>query len=166
MSLREAVARGPYDVIVLIGGANGWVGLAESEEVGNLLREQERCDRMIAAICTSKYFYLLSINQRSKFFILIVFFVYLFIIANVLAPIAMKKHGVFYGKKLTSYPTVEQRVSEGGKYIYMKDDVVVDGNLITSRGNFTSFHFALKIVEMLTNKANARETGTEMIVVY
>lgn len=54
MSLKEAVARGPYDAIVLIGGANGWVALAESEEVGNLLREQERCDRIIAAICTSK----------------------------------------------------------------------------------------------------------------
>lgn len=54
MTLREAVARGPYDVIILIGGRDGWRALAESEEVGNLLREQERCDRKIAAICTSK----------------------------------------------------------------------------------------------------------------
>lgn len=54
MSLKEAMARGPYDAILLIGGADGWRGLAESQEVGNVLREQERCDRIIAAICTSK----------------------------------------------------------------------------------------------------------------
>lgn len=55
MSLREAVARGPYDAVLLTGGQDGWKALSESKEVGNLLREQERCDRLIAAICTCKY---------------------------------------------------------------------------------------------------------------
>lgn len=55
MSLREATARGPYDAIVLIGGERGYEALAASEEVGNVLREQERCERIIGAICTSEY---------------------------------------------------------------------------------------------------------------
>lgn len=84
------------------------------------------------------------------------------------APIAMRLHGVFYGKKLTSYPSpnVEKLVMEGNHYTYMRDDVVVDGNLITSQGNFTSFNFALTLVEKLTDIENARETGSEMIWVF
>lgn len=78
----------------------------------------------------------------------------------------MKAHGIFHGKKVTSYPTVEDRVREGNKYVYKRDDVVVDGNLISTRGNFTTFHFASRLLETLTDKANARDAASEMIVVY
>lgn len=79
----------------------------------------------------------------------------------------MNAHGVMYGKKLTSYPMeIEKWVRETGKYKYRTDHVVEDGNLISSRGNYTSFHWGLAVVERLTDIANARDAGTEMIVVY
>lgn len=61
---------------------------------------------------------------------------------------------------------MEQQVREGGHYVYMYDDVVVDGNLITSKGNFTTFHFALTLLERLSDKANARDAAAEMMIVY
>ncbi len=51
MALCEA--RGPFDVIALPGGGEGSERLAESEEIGRLLREQENQGRTIAAICAA-----------------------------------------------------------------------------------------------------------------
>lgn len=44
-------AKGPYDVLVLPGGLGGSKALAESKDVGKLLKEQESAGRLIAAIC-------------------------------------------------------------------------------------------------------------------
>lgn len=79
----------------------------------------------------------------------------------------MNAHGIMYGRKLTSYPSrTEEMVRATGNYNYRTDHVVEDGNLITSRGNYTSFHWGLTVVKRLTDIANARDAGTEMIVVY
>ena len=48
-----AQARGPFDAIVLPGGAEGARRLAASPAVGRLLREQETAQRTIAAICAA-----------------------------------------------------------------------------------------------------------------
>lgn len=53
VSLSEAASRGPFDVLVLPGGLGGARALAESAEVGKLLKEQEKEDRLIAAICAA-----------------------------------------------------------------------------------------------------------------
>ncbi|GJQ81325.1 hypothetical protein Trydic_g20537 [Trypoxylus dichotomus] len=82
------------------------------------------------------------------------------------APIAMKNHGIMYGRKLTSYPTTEDMVREGDHYIYKHDDVVKDGNLITSRGNYTTWHFSLSIVEYLSGRPAAEVVAKEMLVAY
>ncbi|XP_037514729.1 Parkinson disease protein 7 homolog [Rhipicephalus sanguineus] len=50
-SLDEATSQCPYDVIVLPGGLKGAESLAASPAVGKLLKEQEKCGRLIAAIC-------------------------------------------------------------------------------------------------------------------
>jgi 4-methyl-5(b-hydroxyethyl)-thiazole monophosphate biosynthesis len=42
--------------------------------------------------------------------------------------------------------------------------VVVDGNLVTSRGPGTALEFALKLVEMLYDKQKAAEIGAHMLV--
>ena len=78
----------------------------------------------------------------------------------------MKAHGVMLGKRLTSYPLVEDMVREGDKFIYKYDDVVVDGKLISSKGNYTTFHWALKVLETLTDRNNAIEAAREMLIVY
>ncbi|XP_049830083.1 Parkinson disease protein 7 homolog [Schistocerca gregaria] len=52
-SLVDAVKKGPYDVVVLPGGLGGSKNLAASNEVGSLLKEQEKSGRLIAAICAA-----------------------------------------------------------------------------------------------------------------
>lgn len=54
MSLKDALKKGPFDAIVLAGGQFGWRALSESQEVGDLLREQEKNGKLIASICTCK----------------------------------------------------------------------------------------------------------------
>ncbi|CAH1406443.1 unnamed protein product [Nezara viridula] len=53
MSLTEAVKKGPYDAVVLPGGLDGSNAFATSAEVGNLLKDQEKEGRLIAAICAA-----------------------------------------------------------------------------------------------------------------
>lgn len=48
-----ADVKSEFDVIVLPGGAGGAQRLAQSSKVGELLREQERSDRWVAAICAA-----------------------------------------------------------------------------------------------------------------
>jgi protein DJ-1 len=42
------------------------------------------------------------------------------------APTALKKHGVGKGKRVTTYPSVKDKM-EGDGYIYCEDRVVIDG---------------------------------------
>ncbi|XP_026478864.1 protein dj-1beta-like [Ctenocephalides felis] len=48
-----ADAKGPYDAIVLPGGLDGSKAFCQSEELGELLRAQEKCGRIVAAICAA-----------------------------------------------------------------------------------------------------------------
>lgn len=81
------------------------------------------------------------------------------------APTALKAHGVGSGKNVTSYPSVKDKV-EGCGYTYKEDNVVVDGNIITSRGPGTAFDFALTIVDKLVGKEKAAEVAKGMLLTY
>lgn len=131
IGVSEAKSKGPFDVIVLPGGLGGAKALAESKVVGELLQDQEKNGRLIAAICA--------------------------------APTALKAHGIAAGKSVTSYPSMKAQMEEG-KYNYKEEDVVVDGNLITSRGPGTAFQFALKIVDALVGKDKADEVAKGMLL--
>ncbi|XP_048879569.1 Parkinson disease protein 7 homolog [Brienomyrus brachyistius] len=50
-SLEDAVKQGPYDVVLLPGGALGAQNLSESAAVKEVLKEQEARKGLIAAIC-------------------------------------------------------------------------------------------------------------------
>ena len=56
----------------------------------------------------------------------------------------LKKAEITTGKKLTAYPSYAAAFPEAE---YLAEDVVLDGNLLTSRGPGTTFAFALKILE-------------------
>lgn len=52
-SLDEAVANGPYDVVVLPGGLGGAKCLSESLKVREVLKQQEGEGRFLAAVCAA-----------------------------------------------------------------------------------------------------------------
>ena len=66
------------------------------------------------------------------------------------APTVFQAHDIGKGKTVTSYPAFKSKLE--GDYIYSEDRVVVDGNMITSRGPGTCFEFAFKLAELLVSK--------------
>ena len=77
------------------------------------------------------------------------------------APIALKAHGVFANRQLTSHPSVRDMLEDWGQY--SEHPVVADGNLITSRGPGTAFPFALRIVGALTDAQRMVEVRASMM---
>ncbi|XP_046820162.1 protein dj-1beta-like isoform X1 [Vespa crabro] len=77
------------------------------------------------------------------------------------APTALKAHGIAKGKKITSYPAMKDQMTDG--YEYLEDRVVIDGNLITSRGPATAFAFGLALVEKLVSKEKAINVAKGML---
>jgi 4-methyl-5(b-hydroxyethyl)-thiazole monophosphate biosynthesis len=65
--------------------------------------------------------------------------------AVVLAPT-----GILSGKRATCYPGMEKELGKDTAFI--EENVVVDGNIITSRGPGTALQFALAIVEKMLGK--------------
>ncbi|KAG5892503.1 hypothetical protein JTB14_034502 [Gonioctena quinquepunctata] len=86
------------------------------------------------------------------------------IAAICVGPTVLKGHGIAYGKTVTSYPAKRKVMEEGGNYKYIEDKVVVDGNIITSRGPATSFDFALMLVEKLIGKQKASEVAKILLL--
>ncbi|ORY46879.1 DJ-1-like protein [Rhizoclosmatium globosum] len=81
------------------------------------------------------------------------------------APIALHPANIAKGKQITSHPSVkDQLVAANWFGEYKEDRVVVDGNLITSRGPGTSFEFALSIIKYLCGKEKAEEVAGPMVL--
>ncbi|GJQ81329.1 hypothetical protein Trydic_g20541 [Trypoxylus dichotomus] len=134
IGISEAADAGPFDVMVLPGGLGCARAMAESEEVGKLLKDQESKGRKVAAICA--------------------------------APTALKAHCIGPGKKVTSYPAMAGAMKEGGTYEYKEEDVVIDGNIITSRGPGTATAFALTVVKELLGNEKASEIAKAMLIKF
>ncbi len=74
--------------------------------------------------------------------------------------VLMSKVCDFAGKKATCYPDMEEHL-KGATFV--TDEVVTDGNIITSRGMGTAINFGLAIVEKLIDKAKADEIGEKIV---
>lgn len=72
------------------------------------------------------------------------------------APIALNQAGVLKNKKFTCYDGVKEQILDGQ---YVKEAVVVDGQLTTSRGPSTALAFAYELVEQLGGDAESLRTG-------
>lgn len=77
------------------------------------------------------------------------------------APIIFSIHN-FVDKKtvLTSHPSVR---AELGEFKYVEQAVVVDKNIITSRGAGTTIQFALTIIEMLGSQELANKIADDIM---
>jgi 4-methyl-5(b-hydroxyethyl)-thiazole monophosphate biosynthesis len=79
------------------------------------------------------------------------------------APAVLSTAGVLKGKACTIYLGMEDELEKGrGKP--KNEIVVVDGNLVTSKGPATALPFALKLAEILTGKKAAEEVRKRMLV--
>lgn len=77
------------------------------------------------------------------------------------APLILRDAGIISGRQLTSHPSVEKELSDGK---YNQTRVVVDGNIVTSRGPGTAMEFALKLVELMEGAGKVRELEKAMLV--
>lgn len=77
------------------------------------------------------------------------------------APIALGKAGVLRGRKATSYPGFETELTGAD---YQDDRVVIDGDIITSRGPGTALEFSLALAAHLKDRATADRLRAGMLV--
>lgn len=76
------------------------------------------------------------------------------------APSILAEIGLLEGKKATSYPGFEEKMTMA-EYVY--EPVVQDGQVITSRGMGTAIDFSLKLIEILVGEAKAKEISDSII---
>jgi 4-methyl-5(b-hydroxyethyl)-thiazole monophosphate biosynthesis len=76
------------------------------------------------------------------------------------APSVLAGYGLLKGKKATCYPAVREKLNDA---IYVEESVVVDGNIITSRGPATACAFGFRILEELGQKEAALEWQEKML---
>ncbi|KAK7324537.1 hypothetical protein VNO77_28174 [Canavalia gladiata] len=74
--------------------------------------------------------------------------------------LVLEPHGLLKGKKATAFPLMCNKLSDQSE---IENRVVVDGNLITSRGPGTSIEFALAIVEKLFGRKLALELAKTIV---
>jgi 4-methyl-5(b-hydroxyethyl)-thiazole monophosphate biosynthesis len=127
-----------FDALVLPGGP-GTRTLQTDPRVGQLIQAFTQQHRWVAAICA--------------------------------APMVLAQQGILANKAATSYysPQAYQQASAGTILLplatgpighYRTDPVVVDGQIITSRGAGTAVEFALQLVANLVNPSLADQIAT------
>ena len=77
------------------------------------------------------------------------------------APSVLSAAVLLKDKRATSYPSVKDQMQVAE---YLTIPVVVDGNVVTSRGAGTAMAFALKLAEILQGEAIANQLAIDMIV--
>lgn len=78
------------------------------------------------------------------------------------SPAVLSDAGILKDKECTIYPGMENELEKGGGKP-VEDMVVVDGNIITSRGPATALPFALKLVEKLVGEKIADKIGKDTL---
>jgi 4-methyl-5(b-hydroxyethyl)-thiazole monophosphate biosynthesis len=124
-----------WDAAVLPGGMPGAANLAASGETGSFLQAMAAAGRLVCAVCASP--------------------------AVVLSPL-----GLLSGKKFTCYPGMEEKVTakDSPRAVWKEEKVVIDGNIITSRGAGTAGVFAAAIIGKLVNEAESQKIAKSVLL--
>ncbi len=77
------------------------------------------------------------------------------------APLVLQEAGILSGRRVTSHPGVAEQLTAP---TYIEEDVVVDGNLVTSRGPGTTFAFALALIKKVDGEEKAGELARAMVL--
>ncbi|KAK7183733.1 hypothetical protein DPSP01_004367 [Paraphaeosphaeria sporulosa] len=135
LSLGQQALHEQHDILVLPGGGPGAKTFATSAPVLDLINAFRDAGKYVAAICAG----------------------------TTALVAAQKKHGGEKGR-VTSHPSVRAEVETKGGWEYSEERVVIDRNLITSRGPGTALLFALTIVEALAGREKRDKVALPMIV--
>ncbi len=76
------------------------------------------------------------------------------------APRIFGRLGLLDGKRAISYPAMEEEL-KGAEIV--REPVVVDGHIITSRGMGTAIDFALKMIELLIGEEEAQHQAESIV---
>jgi len=76
------------------------------------------------------------------------------------APTVLNKAGILSGKSITSYPSEEVSFTDSS---YFYENVVIDGNIITSRAVGTALDFSVTLIEILVGKKKANEVADKIL---
>ncbi len=68
--------------------------------------------------------------------------------------VVLQKAGILNGKRVTCYPGFQDKFQN---CYFKKEKVVIDGNIVTSRGPGTAAEFSIKLIEKLLDKQKAEE---------
>ena len=126
-----------WDAVVVPGGGQGSDNLASSKETGVFLKAMAEAGKLVCAICAAP--------------------------ARVLSPL-----GLLTGKKFTCFPGEEEKVmapssaSQGAQW--MQERVVVDGNLITSRGAGSAGEFACAVIGKLVGEEEGKKLAERVLL--
>ncbi|KAF8024162.1 hypothetical protein BT93_F1376 [Corymbia citriodora subsp. variegata] len=77
--------------------------------------------------------------------------------------LVLEPHGLLKGKKATAFPAMCNKLSDVSA---VENRVVVDGNLITSRGPGTTMEFALAIVEKFFGRKKALDLAKALVFTH
>lgn len=123
-----------YDCIALPGGLGGAQAFAECVELIEMLREQKKSGRIVAAICASP--------------------------ALVLAPNGLIEEN----EDATCYPSfINDKLPRAARH-GSQPVVVSGRTLVTSRGPGTSLAFAVKLVEILCGEEISKEVSEGLLL--
>ncbi|KAF2017215.1 DJ-1 [Aaosphaeria arxii CBS 175.79] len=134
-SVPHQTAHESFDILILPGGGPGAQTFSNNDTVLELIAAFRTAGKYVAAICAG----------------------------TTALVAAQKKHG---GEKVrvTSHPSVQEKVEGEGGWEYSVERVVVDGKVITSRGPGTALGFSLAIVEAIAGKSKRDEVAGPMVV--
>lgn len=128
----ESVSLSAGDVIVLPGGMGGVTSIEHSEAAMNLVREAAGRDDLYLAAICA-------------------------------APTLLARKGIIgKGQRAVCYPGMEQLLTDAGVEAPMEQSAVVCGRLITSQAPGTAYDFALTLLAVLTDEANAHSVRADL----
>ena len=85
-----------------------------------------------------------------------------YIAAICAAPGVLARLGMLKDRKAVSFPSVESDLEKNGA-VLLRENVITDGNITTSRGAGTAVDFSLRLIEILKGKDEAERIAKQIV---